>query len=345
MTARAQGTGACAAMALATAAAMTVAPDAARQRTGVLYVAQSAADAGGDVPSVAVFDGTTHKFVRRIPLNGGRDELVRGISGGAGAGRLYVATARRLLAVDLRDGRFSWQQDYGGHCCERPAVSPDGRTITVPAFGRPRAYIVNARTGELAGTIDVPGSPRQAVFSSDGRYSFVSAWESKMLTVVDADARTVVREVGPFSDFGCPFAVNRRANMAFVNVDRLVGFEVADLQTGLTIDRVIVEPAATEEWGRYECPSHGIALSPDEREIWVADGVANRIHVFDATTYPPVLAATIQLRAQPRWITFSRDGRYAYAGTEAIDTGTRTIAAILEDERGNPVRADVALSE
>ena len=63
---------------------------------------------------------------------------------------------------------------------------------------------------------------------------------------------------------------------------------------------------------KYECPSHGIGLTPDERELWVADGVDNRLHVFDSTTYPPVAATTVEVRAQPRWITFGIDGRYAY---------------------------------
>ena len=59
---------------------------------------------------------------------------------------------------------------------------------------------------------------------------------------------------------------------------------------------------------KFECPSHGIGLTPDERELWVADGVDNRIHVFDATTYPPVASTTVEVRAQPRWVTFGIDG-------------------------------------
>ena len=69
-----------------------------------------------------------------------------------------------------------------------------------------------------------------------------------------------------------------------------------------------------------ECPSHGIRLTPDDRELWVADGVDNRLHVFDATTYPPVAATTIEVRAQPRWVTFGIDGKYAYPSTgDVID--------------------------
>jgi DNA-binding beta-propeller fold protein YncE len=344
MTALQQRTVAGAAIALAAAAmAQAAVPPSARQTRAQLYVVQSAGDSGTDGPSIAVFDNS-HKFVRRIHLERGRDEVVRGITADAAGQRLYLTTTQRLLAFDLPKGRVLWQQRYGGYCCERPAISPDGRAIYVPALGRPLAYIVDAGNGDLTATIDVLGSPRQALLAADGRHAYVSAWESKIVTAADARSHKVVRDIGPFSDFVCPFAINARGTLAFVTVDRLVGFEIADLQTGLTLDRVIVEPAAAEEWARYECPSHGIALSPGERELWVADGVANRLHVFDATTYPPAAAATIQLRAQPRWITFSRDGRFAYAATEVIDTAARKVAAVLEDERGNPVRADVAVT-
>ena len=78
----------------------------------------------------------------------------------------------------------------------------------------------------------------------------------------------------------------------FANVDGLVGFEVGDLQTGLILDRVVIEGYQMDVAEKFECPSHGIGLTPDERELWVADGVDNRIHVFDATTYPPVAATT-----------------------------------------------------
>jgi len=32
---------------------------------------------------------------------------------------------------------------------------------------------------------------------------------------------------------------------------------------------------------------HGIALSPDESELWLADAANSRVHVFDATSMPP----------------------------------------------------------
>src|SRR6185436_12038033 len=91
----------------------------------------------------------------------------------------------------------------------------------------------------------------------------------------------------------------------------------------------------------YECPSHGIAFAPGERELWVADGVRNRIQVFDASVYPPAPLTSIGLPAQPRWMAFSRDGRYAYPSTgDIIETAARKIVGALEDPAGAKVTSE-----
>jgi DNA-binding beta-propeller fold protein YncE len=92
---------------------------------------------------------------------------------------------------------------------------------------------------------------------------------------------------------------------------------------------------------KYECPSHGIAFTPDERELWVADGVQNRLQVFDATIYPPVARAAVALSAQPRWIAFSGDGRFAYSSTgDIVDAAARKIIGALEDAAGAKVKSE-----
>ena len=314
----------------------------AQQTRRLLYVAVPGAGNESEYRGVGilVFDiDNGHRFVKRIPTwpsEAGREpELVRGIAANARARRLYVSTVKRLAAFDLVTEKIVWEKTYDGRCCDRIALSPDGATIYAPAFGAPKWHVVDAATGALLNTIDVIGWPRQAIFSHDGRYVYLSAWESAVLSVVDAKSRKIVREIGPFTNYLCPFTINGRASQAFANIDGLVGFEVGDLQTGLILDRVVVEGYQMEQAGKFECPSHGIALTADERELWVADGVDNRLHIFDATTYPPVASTTVEVRAQPRWITFGIDGRYAYPSSgDVIDRKSKKVVATLDDERG-----------
>jgi hypothetical protein len=56
---------------------------------------------------------------------------------------------------------------------------------------------------------------------------------------------------------------------------------------------------------------------------------------------PPRQVASIALRDQPGWITFSLDGRYAYPSTgEVIDTKSRKIVVALRDEKGREVHSE-----
>jgi DNA-binding beta-propeller fold protein YncE len=314
----------------------------------LLYVAVPSSGTADPDRSVRilVFDiANAHRFVKRIPVwpaRGGDDvEAVRGVAAHAATGRLFISTTSRLAAIDLRTDKVLWERAYEGGCCDRMAVSPDGETIYAPAFGSPRWYVIAAASGERRATVAVTGWPRDTIYSRDGRRAYLAAWESPLLTVADATSHEVVRQVGPFSAFVCPFAVNAAGTLAFANVDGLVGFEVGDLRTGLILDRVAAGGDDKGAAANYECPSHGIAFTPDERELWVADGVRNRLLVFDAGVYPPVERAAVDLSAQPRWITFSLDGRYAYASTgDVIGVAARTRAGALTDQSGGQVRSE-----
>ena len=326
--------------------ALSLAPEGTQAGTQrYLYVALPGSDDADPDRSVRilVFDiANAHRFVRRIPLwpasRGDDAEAVRGTVASARTGRFYVSTTKRLAAIDLSTDKVVWEQSYEGHCCERAAVSPDGQTIYAPAFGSAKWYVVHAPTGELRSTISVTGWPRETKYSRDGARAYLAAWDSPLLSISDAARYEIVKTVGPFSASLCPFTLNAKGTLVFANVDGLVGFEVGDLQTGLILDRVAGEGYDKDAAAQYECPSHGIALTPDERELWVADGVRNRLQVFDASVYPPVPRIAVELAAQPRWIAFSVDGRYAYSPTgDVIAAATKKIVGVLEEPGGAKV--------
>jgi 6-phosphogluconolactonase (cycloisomerase 2 family) len=121
----------------------------------------------------------------------------------------------------------------------------------------------------------------------------------------------------------------------------MLGFEIGDLKTGQKLWRVEVTGFEKGPVKRHGCPSHGIALTPDEKEIWVSDAANSRVHIFDNTQEPPVQVKSIELRDQPGWITFSMDGQFAYPSTgEVIDPKSRKIIATLKDEKGQPVQSE-----
>ena len=92
---------------------------------------------------------------------------------------------------------------------------------------------------------------------------------------------------------------------------------------------------------RHGCPSHGIGLTPDEKELWLSDGHNSRMHVFDMTVEPPKQIASLPLREQPGWVTFSLDGRFAYPSTgEVFDAKKKKLVVALKDEKGREVHSE-----
>jgi DNA-binding beta-propeller fold protein YncE len=203
---------------------------------------------------------------------------------------------------------------------------------------------VDAATGNVIGTVVTNSGAHNTIYGPAGRLAYLAGLKSPMLNVADAATRRVVKQVGPFGNAIRPFTVNGRESLVFVNVNALLGFEVGDLQTGRLLHRVEVEGYKQGPVKRHGCPSHGIGLTPDEKELWLADGANETMHVFDATVMPPKQVASLKLRDQPGWVSFSIDGRYAYPSTgEVFDTRTRKIVATLADETGRAVESEKLL--
>ncbi len=288
--------------------------------------------------------------MKRIPTwptpEGQPAEGVRGIGAHAATGRLFVSTNRRLGAFDLVTDILVWEQTYENQCCDRMAIAPDGRTLYVPAARAQKWFVVDAATGSVIKTIDKPGSPHNTLISSDGAYVYLESQGKQLpiLTVVDTRTRAVAKEIGPFSDVVRPFTINGRQTLIFANVNNLLGFEVGDLRTGKILHRVAVPGVPTTNSPVHGTPSHGIAMTADETEIWVSDNTNHMMRIFDASVMPPSLKTSIALRDEPGWISFSLDGMTAYPSTgDVIDMRTRKIVATLQDEHGVNVESEKML--
>ena len=197
------------------------------------------------------------------------------------------------------------------------------------------------RPATLIATIESKSGAHNTVVGLDGSRMYLAGLRSPLLTVADTKTNKAIGTVGPFSAAIRPFTVNGAQTLVYVNVNDCLGFEIGDLKTGKKLYRVEVQGFKKGPVKRHGCPSHGIGLTPDEKEIWVSDGHNQRVHVFDNTVMPPKQVASIHLRDQPGWVTFSLDGKYAYPSTgEVIDTATKKIITALKDETGRAVHSE-----
>jgi DNA-binding beta-propeller fold protein YncE len=294
---------------------------------------------------ILVFDRDAgYRFVKRIPTfdvpAGLAAENVKGLVASAVTGRLYLSTPKRLAAIDLLSGKMLWNREYDGGC-DRMALAPDGRRLYVPSFEGPHWRVVDAATGDSLATVVTGAGSHNTIFGLDGRRVYLAGLRSPLLAVGDPRSDAVVAQVGPFANSIRPFTINGAETLAFVNVNELLGFEIGDLRSGKVLQHVEVTGYAKGPVKRHGCPSHGIALTPDEKEIWLADAFNKRVHIFDVTAMPPRQVASIAVRDEPGWVTFSLDGRHAYPSTgEVIDTATRQVVATLTDETGRAVQSE-----
>jgi DNA-binding beta-propeller fold protein YncE len=298
---------------------------------------------------IVVFDiEDGYKFVRRIPTwdapgPGQEAENVKGIAANGKTGVVYVSTIKRVGAFDAVSGKKLWDKTYDGGC-DRISLSPDGKVLYVPSLEGPHWTVVNATNGDVIAKITPNSGAHNTIYAPDGSRVYMAGLKSKVLSIADPKTNTIVATVGPFEEPIRPFTVNGSNTLVFVNVNLLLGFEVGDIRTGKKLYRVPVQGFEAGPVKRHGCPSHGIALSPDEKELWVADGKNNRIHIFDATVMPPKQGQNIKVRDLPGWITFSIDGKTVWSSSgEVIDAKTKKIVALLKDEAGHEFQSEKML--
>jgi len=297
---------------------------------------------------VLVFDiRAGHQFVRRIPSAGlaenGQPDNVKGICASASLQRLYVSTIGELISFDLTTDAIVWQKKYDGGC-DRMAISPDGKTIYQPSFERDHWHVLDAATGDVVARVEPNPGAHNTNYGADGKEAYLAGLHSPTLAIADTSSHKIVRRVGPFSAVIRPFTVNGNQTLGYMCVNDLLGFEIGDLKSGKMLSRVEVQGFSKGKVARHGCPSHGIGLTPDEKEIWLCDAFNRRLHVFDATVNPPKQVASLEVREEPGWITFSIDGRYAYPSTgDVIEVATRKIVAHLTDETGTAVHSEKML--
>jgi len=326
----------------------------------LVYVALPGGSAGGQFSSeqngvgIVVLDADhDFQFVKRIPTwdvpASMSPEEVSGVAASPATNMMYVATRGRLAAFDLGTDKKAWENTYDGTCCERPELTPDGKTLVVGSDLKDFWYVIDAQSGSLKGKIQAPKSmfAHNMGLSPDGKTVFMAP-NGVTMTVGDVPSMKAIKTI-TFSDHVRPFVINHDATRVYANLNNLLGFEIADVNTGKVIKR-IEAPADMwkPQWADLKktfyghgCPSHGIAMTPDETEIWVVDNINYGVLVYDNTGEWPVMKMTFPTTASADWITMGIDGQYAYLSSgDVVEVKTKKLIAQMKDEYGKPMHSE-----
>ena len=285
-----------------------------------------------------------YKLIKRIPTGSydvkNHPSNVKGVCVSLATQCIYVSTVKSLMCIDLITEKLIWEKTLPNGF-DRMSISKDGLTIFQPSFEKEQWYVIDAKTGNLKSEILIGKKAHNTVVAPNGKEVYLESLNSPDLTVISAKNSKILRTVGPFSAPIRPFTVNGKQTLVYANVNELLGFEIGDLKTGKVLHHVEVPSFQKGYIKRHGCPSHGIGLTPNEKELWISDGANQQMHIFDNTQMPPVYNMSIAVRDQPGWVTFSLDGKYAWPSTgEMIDVDNKKIIKSLSDENGGIVQSE-----
>jgi DNA-binding beta-propeller fold protein YncE len=310
--------------------------------------------------SIVVLDAkNNYTFVKRIvfetqpatlPL-----ESIAGMAASTATNMVYVSTRGHLYAIDLLTEKVVWKNAYEpGTCCERGQVTPDGLTMEVGSDLKNFHRVIDLRTGAVKGIIPTPQSMfnHNMNMTPDGKTTFDAA-NGNTMTIADMATMKPTGTI-TFSDHVRVFVINHDGSRVYANLNNLLGFEIADVKTRKVIKRI---EAPAEMWKAkwadpnqhfygHGAPMHGIAMTPDESEIWIPDAINNQVLVYDNTGEWPKLdlSKSIKTEAPNGWITMGLDGKLAYmASGDVVDVKSHKIVGLLRDEYGRHMDSEKVL--
>jgi YVTN family beta-propeller protein len=203
--------------------------------------------------------------------------------------------------------------------------------------GRDGTYeVIDTATARIVDKIRTGGRPHNTLCSADGKRMFLAPMAKtardnpRAVTVVDVSSRQPVAKL-LFSDAVRPIALSQDNKRLFANIDNLLGMEVMDVSSGQRAFRAAAEVSKDQK--RVPSRTHGIAVRPDQKEVWTCDVHHQQVFVFDVMGIAPRQVATIPMDGEVYWLTFTPDGRTCYVSVRgrdqvaAVDTASRTIQA------------------
>lgn len=330
-----------------------------------------------DKAGISVYDiDHGHKLIRKIDIPDTGD--YKGIAASPQLGKLYITSHKKdeLVCLDLKTDAVLWRKSDLGKYADSMMLTPDGKTMYLPFRDEIFWRVLNAEDGRVLATLDTERGkqydvnpiqdigPHNTWINPNGKRVYMEVLTVPYVYIADQASNKVIGKAGPFSRGLRPVAVTEDDKYVFANVDGLLGFEVGEAKPGGKMLYRVQAQTPPERLAQvpnppahkpHSTPSHGLNLTPNQKEVWMVDGVYGYVYVYDVTEMPPKQTASVALFRDPKqqphpgWITFSIDGRYAYPdGGAVIDTATKKVAAWIptsekllevDFEGGKPVRA------
>jgi YVTN family beta-propeller protein len=249
------------------------------------------ANAGFNAHAIHIVDLATEKEVVSVPVS----KTWNGLAWASDSRRIYfsggISNTQGDVHLLTRFDNGEWGQqalfslygvDRNTACVSGLALSPDDRTLYVLNNTENRLYIVEADTGAGLARIEIGDHPVVARVAKDGRTLYVANWGGSEVAVVDvADPRapTIVArlQTGAHPN-DLALTKDGRLFVSAGNADEVNVFDVATRQPLETIKTTLTPKSAQGS------TPNAVALTPDERLLFVANADNNDVVVIDVAT-------------------------------------------------------------
>ncbi|HEY2464927.1 MAG TPA: beta-propeller fold lactonase family protein [Steroidobacteraceae bacterium] len=184
---------------------------------------------------------------------------------------------------------------------EEFALSKDGRQIFISNEDTKTASVIDVGSGKLQHIIPVGQEPEGVTTTPDGKQFYVTCEAGGDIYVINAHSYSVAAH----------FKVNGRPrSVAFLSAGA-IGFIPSESAGELNV----IDTANAKVLKTITLPAGSrpmrVKLSPDEKRLYVSNGRAGTISVFDSRSYE--LLDTIKVGARPWGIGISPDGKFLFA--------------------------------
>jgi YVTN family beta-propeller protein len=314
----------------------------AESSTALIYITNSAGD------TVDVIDPATNRVVQVIR----GIELPHGIAFSPDGTRLYISNESEsvLDVVDRMSGEILRKVSLSA----RPnnlAITRDGGRVLVGIRTEPGVIdVIDTTSLTRVKSISVDGSVHNVFVTPDGKYAVSGSIENQAATVVDLQTEHAVWEVKfdrPVRPMAFETNPDGSTNRIFVQLTGFNGFAIVDFAKRAEVARIKLpdQPGGFGiAEGRTGTPSHGIAVTPDGKSLWINSTFANAVFKYSLPDLKLIGHAALPevhplghfpTGSVPEWITFTPDSQIVYisnsgAGSvSAIDANTLKETAVI----------------
>jgi len=180
-------------------------------------------------------------------------------------------------------------------------LSRDGQQIYISNEDTKTASVINIATGKLEHIIPVSQEPEGVTTTPDGKQFYVTCEAGGDIYAVETTGFTVAAH----------FKVNGRPRSVAFLTSSAIGFIPSESAGELNI----IDSANAKVLNTITLPAGSrpmrVKLSIDEKKLYVSNGRAGTISVFDAHSYQ--LQGTIKVGTRPWGIGLSPDGKFLFS--------------------------------